>query len=49
MKNIDIITDYDNVLLIVILICIMKCLYICRVRCISMIIRREEDFNDGVG
>ena len=42
----DMITDYDNVLLIVILICIMKCLYICRVRC--MIIRREEDSNDGV-
>ena len=43
----DMITDYDNVLLIVILICIMKCLYICRVRC--RIIRREEDSNDGVG
>jgi len=45
----DMITDYYNVLLIVILKCIIKCLYICRVSIRCMIIRREEDSNDGVG
>ena len=50
-ENLGMITNYDKMLLIVILkcicICVIKCLYICRDRC--MIIRREEGSNDGVG